>query len=314
MAISIREYKVAMETFGAKRLPDGEGSRYKFLVPRFEVSGYGFRHSGSYYIVQDVPGSIMRMAMAEFNEEYPGGKNFWYGEIHSVMGLLTVACMLENKYTRELVEELANETFKTLFDAEFIKEKSKSCCKTFIYPAMKENKAKLMDELLGLVDEFDRTVNPFADSDTTLREPRSYFDKVSIAVTQNQYSGTLNLDTNAIDLRYAVGGKGVDWSYSMTANNAVPKVGYTEINHYYENYGKRPAREILFVRYTESDDYDDLPGDIDLRIDLKSGIAWSTHAEETAKPLTQKILKNIIQHLKRMIKMAKCKITDNMIG
>ena len=28
------------------------------------------------------------MAMAEFGETYPGGDNFWFGEIHSVKGLL----------------------------------------------------------------------------------------------------------------------------------------------------------------------------------------------------------------------------------
>ncbi len=312
MGISIREYQVAMETFGAKRLSDVEGTRYSYLVPRFEISGAEFIHSGSYYIVNSVPDSIMSKAMAELNEEHPGGKNFWWGEIHSVIGLLTVACMLENKYSKELVEELANKTFMTLLDTKFIKEKSKSCCKTFGYSSINENKVKLMAELLELVDEFDRTVNPYADSNIKIKEPRTFFDKVSIAVTQRQYSGVFNLETNAIALRYAVGGKGVDWTYSMSANNDPPKGGYTEINHYYENYGKRPPREMLYVRYTETDEYEDLPSDINLRIDLKSGNAWNTYQEYMAKPLTQKTLKKIIRHIKSMIKKAKSEIIDNM--
>lgn len=312
MGISIREYQVAMETFGAKRLPDVEGTRYKYLVPHFEVSGAEFIHSGSYYIVNSVPDSIMSKAMVELNEEHPGGKNFWWGEIHSVMGLLTVACMLENKYTKELVEELTNKTFMALLDIEFIREQSKSCCKKFEYPPMSENKTKLMTELLELVDEFDRTVNPYADSDIKVKEPKTYFDKVSIAVSQRQYSGVLNLETNAIELRYSVGGTGVDWSYSMAANNEAPKAGYTIINHYYDTYNNR-NREMLYVRYTETGKYDDTPSHIDLRIDLESGNTWNNYEEKMAKPLTQKDLKNIIRHIKRMIKKAKSEIIDNMI-
>lgn len=312
MGISIREYQVAMETFGAKRLTDVEGTRYSYLVPRFVVSGAEFIHSGSYYIVNSVPDSIMSRAMAELNEEHPGGKNFWWGEIHSVMGLLTVACMLENKYTKDLVEELTNKTFMTLLDAEFIKEKSKSSCKTFEYPPMNENKAKLMTELLELLDEFDRIVNPFADSAIKIKEPRTYFDKVRIAVSQRQYSGVLNLETDAIELRYAVGGIGVDWSYSMAANNEAPKAGYTIINHYYDTYNKR-NREMLYVRYTETDKHEDLPSNIDLRIDLESGYTWNNYEEKMAKPLNQKTLKTIIRHIKRMINKAKNEIVDNIV-
>ena len=52
MGISIAEFRVAMETYGAKRLPDRAGSRTGTDVPCFAIGDVLFLHSGSYYIVQ----------------------------------------------------------------------------------------------------------------------------------------------------------------------------------------------------------------------------------------------------------------------
>lgn len=97
MGISIREFEVAMETYGATRMKDRYGSRFRILVPCFYVRGVEFYHSGSYYIVtgnQKVPDEIMNQAMAEFKETHPGKDNFWWGEIHTVRGILTLVAML----------------------------------------------------------------------------------------------------------------------------------------------------------------------------------------------------------------------------
>lgn len=109
MGISIREFQVAMETCEATRLTDRKGSRYNISVPCFEVRGVEFLHSGSYYIVlrgNKVPEEIMNQAMAELGEKHPGGTNFWWGEIHSIRGILTLAAMLECRYSKKLIDEL----------------------------------------------------------------------------------------------------------------------------------------------------------------------------------------------------------------
>lgn len=88
MGITIREFQVAMETYGAERLSNCSGSRYSVSVPCFNVAGTKFFHSGSYYIVhreKDVPEEIMNRAMAEFGEKHPGGDHFWWGETHSII-------------------------------------------------------------------------------------------------------------------------------------------------------------------------------------------------------------------------------------
>lgn len=115
--ITIREFQVAMETYGAERLSNCSGSRSGVSVPCFNVAGTKFFHSGSYYIVyreKDVPEEIIKLAMAEFGEKHPGGDNFWWSTVHSIKGMLTLAAMLEGKYSKEMVDELTNKTYKKL--------------------------------------------------------------------------------------------------------------------------------------------------------------------------------------------------------
>ena len=72
MGLSISEFRIAMETYGAKRLDDTRGTRYNVKVPCFSVGDVIFLHSGSYYIVnrgREISDEIMKRAMAEFNEE-----------------------------------------------------------------------------------------------------------------------------------------------------------------------------------------------------------------------------------------------------
>ena len=51
MSITIREFHVAMETYGAERLSDYHVSGNSVLVPCFNVAGTYFCHSGTDYIV-----------------------------------------------------------------------------------------------------------------------------------------------------------------------------------------------------------------------------------------------------------------------
>ncbi len=115
MGISINEFKTAMETYGATRLSDVKINNT--LVPRFFVGDVVLQHSGSDYVFQngrEIPTEIMSKAMVELGEKYPGGDNFWCGEIHSVKGLLTLVSMFENRYSKKLVESLTRKTYQKL--------------------------------------------------------------------------------------------------------------------------------------------------------------------------------------------------------
>ena len=156
MGISIAEFRVAMETYGAKRLPDQEGSRYNILVQCFTIGDVNFLHSGSYYIVRRgnrAPDEIMDKAMAEFGEKHPGGDNFWWGEIHSIKGILTLAAMIEGKYSKELINELANTTYKKLLECSLIQ--------TNVEFPFQSNQSPKMEELYKKLAEYSNIVNPF---------------------------------------------------------------------------------------------------------------------------------------------------------
>ena len=150
MSITIREFIVAMETYGARRLNDSLSPvRHDILVPCFDISGTYFLHSGLYYIMRrgnHVPEKVMERAMSEFSEKHPGGDNFWNEEIHTIKGLLTLVAMLEGKYSKSLVEEMTNRTYKKLLNCSLIKNN---------YPLpFHENHAGKMDILYKTLDEY----------------------------------------------------------------------------------------------------------------------------------------------------------------
>lgn len=313
MGISVKEYQVAMETFGAKRLPDGRGTRYyDYIVPVFQVADVVFRHSASYYVVNGASDTIINNAMAEFNEKHPGGKNFWYGEIHSVKGLLTVACMLENKYTKELVEELVNETYKNLLSSKRIR--NKRTVSKYEFPSMKEPTVALMEELRKLLDEFDNIVNPFCNRELTIREPGTYMNKINIGIAEEddaEYT-YLNLDAKTVETTYTLNKQPGTWSYvAESSEGHANDFKHTYIYHYRSKHFENED-EIVYLWHMESDKYEELPGNIRLKISLITGLAWNANEENKAKLATQNQIKSIIAYLKQMIVDIKRVIIDNI--
>lgn len=309
MGISIREFQVAMETYGAERLSNCSGSRYPISVPCFNVAGTNFLHSGSYYIVQRekrVPEEIMNRAMSEFGERHPGGKNFWWGETHSIKGILTLAAMLDGKYSRELVDELTNETYKKLLDCESIK-------KNVEFPFHKTPK---MEELFEVLAEYSNIVNPFGNSELQLKDPIQYLDTVEVALAMQKGSYTrVNLSTGSYQANFEDNEN--SWFYDSFAliqrnrNN-----GYINMGHYYlKGNDGRSVDEVVRLYYKAvRDSYGYHPDNLDFRISLKTGMAWKTGKEEQAELATDEQIKVMITHLKISIKKIKNKIVRNMIN
>lgn len=313
MGISFKEFETAMETFGAKRIFGQSGSRFDIPVPCFEVAGIYFLHSGSYYIVQrksKASAEIMNRAMAEFGEKYPGGDNFWYGEVHSIRGILTLAAMIEGIYSKEKVDELTNETYKKILRSSLIQGNAK-------FPFKKVAIRRKWKEFYKLVLEYDNIANPFCKKADLLKNPSEYLDKVDISLsfgTNNSVSVGLTakekLSTDFSD--YAKG-----WYYHTNGWNDIEKgeeSGYTSMGHYYSNgLDKQPIDEVVYLDYTTSGGYKERSGDVDLRISLMTGLAWKTYREEDAAPVTDEQLEIMNTHLKRSIEKIKRIIIDEMI-
>lgn len=314
--ITINEFTVAMETYGAHRLENRSGSRYPVSVPCFEVCGVAFMHSGSYYIVQrdrKVPDDIMNLAMAKFGATHPGdNKNYWWGEIHSIKGMIVLASLMEGKYTPELVNELTNKAYlKLLKEAENdIKNVEEIHFKLFNTPKMKE--------LYQVLSVYSKVVNPFCDSQLHFKDPIEYLNEVTLDVSgkiTSKNTAYVYLSSNTSNADYHKDIEG--WSYhSGVVLQRDRRNKYLCIGHYYNNgLDNRPVDEVVFVDYSDRAEsgYYDHPDDLDLRISLKTDLAWKTYHEDQAHPATDKELDVVISYLKDSIKRIKHRIVNKMI-
>lgn len=304
--ITIVEFRLAMETYGARRLANRQGTRFPIPVPNFNVSGVDFIHSGSYYIVQRgyvAPDEIMNQAMAELGEKYPGGKHFWYGEIHSVRGLLTLSAMLENRYSKELVDKLVNETYQKLLNDSFIKEVP-------VFPFHDTHSPK-METLFHLLAEYSNIVNPFADSKLSLMEPIQYLDTVDISISERP---RLVLGSTSVQTGFSIDSTG--WYYhSSLPLQKDRKNAFISMGHYYDNGNDgQPIDEVVFLSYNANlDKYPD-PNDINLRISLMTGLACKTYHEEQAALATDEQIETMIHYLRITIKKIKQRLIRKMVN
>lgn len=309
MGITIKEFQTAMETFGAKRLKDRKGARYLIDVPCFKVKDTVFLHSGSYYVVQrgkKASESIMDQAMKVLGEEHPGKNHFWYEEIHSIKGMLALALILEEKYSREKLYELTNKTYEKLLDSSAIKSKPEVFCI--------RNPSLVLLKLYRAVEEFDRFVNPFTNANLEFKEPKDYLNKVHVKIgvpdKENNLYITLHLISKKTEVRY--NNDPSIWSYSCYANT---KKAHIEMIHYYD---KKSDDEVVYLDMNmikEDGNWDfDNPNNIDLRISLKTGFAWKTHEKD--KPITSATDEQInlfISYLKFATNQIKSQILEKII-
>lgn len=318
MGISIQEFKVAMETFGAERLTDQRGSRYRILVPCFQIKGTQFFHSGSYYVVnrgENIPDDIMNRAMAEVGEKHPGGDNFWWGEVHSIKGMLTLVTMLRGDYSKELVDELTNKIYKKLLECSLIKSNVE-------FPFEFSNHSPKMQELRKLLEEYNNVVNPFGNLDFKIKEPIEYLDKIKVQLStdyeksSNAYAN-ITLNNSLFESSFSIDSKGwTYWSRILIETNN--KESFIAFCHYYENGSKNSyVDEVVYLDYSVQGNngyiFDTTNENIDLRISLKTGLAWQTYKESEAKLATDEQLDVMITHLKISIEYLKNEILSNII-
>lgn len=88
------------------------------------------------------------------------------------------------------------------------------------------------------------------------------------------------------------------------------------IGHYYNNGAdKHAVDEVVYVDFSDRAEsgYYNHSEDIDLRISLKTGLAWETYHEKLAAPATDEQLNIVISHLKTTIRSIKHKIINKMV-
>ena len=310
MGISTVEFRTAMEIYGAKRLNDQKGSRCG-IVPCFIVKGVVFLHSGSYYVIQkdsEVPARIMAQAMSVFGEKYPGGRNYWHGGIHTVQGLLTLTSMLEGKYSKELVDKLANKTYKRLLESSLIHTSAE-----FPYQ-INTPKMKLLHRKL---EEFCDAVNPFGNTEFVIKDPIQYIETVTPSITLSECDNPyVNVSLRNGSSRMWYEKDANSWSYDVSI--IVPKndINYNiNMCHSYSIGGEyRDSDELVTLDCFESTESFVHPDKIDLIISLKTGLAWKSNGKAFATPVSNEQIDTMIAYLDLCNKTIKTHILSYMIN
>lgn len=314
--ISINDFVVAMETYGATRVENTLGYEYT-SAPCFVVgNGVTLMHSGLYYAIQrnnKASKEIMDQAMAVFGEKYPGGNNFWWGNIISIPGLLTLASMLDGKYSKELVDQLTNEVYKKLLDNPEIKSNEK-----IVFTDTNSSKMKLLKELIS---EYDSVINPFGNPQLRFKDPIEYLDTITPVIISKPDSPSkktcINLFTKKIDIRLLKDNTGFAYQSTIFMQKDYGRKILT-INHYYNNEKKvhDPNDEVIMVDYygvNKKRIITSHPDDFSIRISLKTGLAWEDNDESLIAPVTDEELDFVISLLKLSVQKIKNKILNKMI-
>lgn len=311
MGITMEEFRVAMETYGARKIPFMEGTKHVLPVPCFNVSGVDFLHSGTFYVVQQghvCPTEIFNQAMAELGEKYPGERtHFWYGEIHSIRGLLTLSAMLDGKYTKELVNQLTAETYQKLFSSPTLRINPE-------FPFHDTHNPK-MKKLYAVLQEYNNMINPFGNSASDFKAPIHYLDKVNFSIACNSINHSVDFimqsDPVKTDFTYDSSGWCYDSKIFLQRNR---KKAFLHMGHFYRSKKSRfPIDEIVRLHYLADRDTWNSPDNIDFRISLKTGLAWKPYYEEEAILATDEEIETMITFLRISIKKMKNKIIHNMV-
>lgn len=298
MGITLYEFQTAMETYGAERIKDGSSQ----FANCFKVADISFYHSDSKYIVQGkMNEKFVNRAMSEL------GDDSWHEEINTVRGILTLAAIIEEKYAKELIEELLNNTYKRMLVHYLIRRNVDF-----------EIYSEKMRKLYKYVFEYCNMVNPFGNCEIDFKEPIQYLDTVNVNIGLKEgknYYRRLKLSSKLCQAVSENNKK--QWFYKSFIQ--IPKDkpnGYIKIRYYCPKVGSEYFFDnVVHLCYKSSTDSFNkrYPEDIDLRIGFKTETAWEPYKERYGKNVTDEQIDIMIKYLKITIDRLKEDIVCHMI-
>ena len=312
MGISMIEFQKAMEIAGVKRLPDTfDPLMPNFRVPCFEIgdtffiytnSDFGSSHGGIMQRGKEVPNEIMFQAMAEVGEKDLDSEHFCNGRILSIKGILTLATMLQNRYSKDIMNRLMNQTYKVLLDEIVFR---------YPYPGLvyyclpfDNNRT----ELCHMIMEFDKAVNPFFDQSLSFKEPSKYLDRVDISTAKGEgYFNIALKRKKSVEMCYSTDEHGRTYEgyfFTGTASNE-----YFKIVHYYHNGLLKNRREEGIYLVDRSKPSKEIDFHISLGI---VQLTWKQCQENKARVATDQDIELMMKYLKLAIKKIRKNILYHM--
>lgn len=297
MAISIYEFKTAMEELKAEYAGMTVGTRTQGPVPAYCVDGVIFLHSGSYYVVlrgRGVNPDAMNFAMEKLGEGYPGDKHFWYGEVHTVKGLITLVLFINNSYSDEQVNALMIKTYRRML---------KEARESYVDPALLSG-----GNLLPGFEKLRDTTKIFDDCAAFLMRE---YDDVTLEKLLNvsELSISVKDQFTYAEAKFLVGEQKVTVALKELAGK--PDFYYmldmdgVWVRHYYAVSNKRDYDEVLYIGTFPKDE----SKKIDLRVSFCSGLIWSTYAEDDAKKATKTDIDKMNKLLEQFTNQIKLQIS-----
>ena len=208
--------------------------------------------------------------------------------------------MLEGWYSKELINQLANETYQILFNCSSIQSNERNCLHS-----------PKMEELQKLLIEYDNIVNPFGNRNFKMKKPIEYFDKIKVSFSGYGKETHFQLENEDSSIKVDI--EPQEWFYKTTGWNNQEKgrdCGYTCMIHYFDYCQENKMfDEVIYLEHT----IENCIEDINLRISMKTGLAWKTYKEDEATLATDEQIEIMMTHLKFCIERAKKTIIDYMV-
>lgn len=304
MGIAIREFEIAMETLGAIKLPCKELSS-TLKVPCFKVENVVFVHSGTDFVI--LGGTVESVEIIQKARSKLGPKQkdiiHWNG-VHSIRGLFTIALMLQNKYSKQSIKQLINETYRKLLNCSILHNHSIQN-----YKGVQLEKAEI---LYNLLLKYDKIINPFYNQLST-KEPSSYLNTICMDFSFDDNllkkpNLTLTLSSQASTAEFIYSPDTLIY-YSEYLNDEAGEAftGYTSIEHSY--FTSNDYTDEIITITVFNPDYEN----ININVSLKTGLAWKTSEENSQKALTNSQLDFIISNLEKCISRIQKTITNQII-
>lgn len=300
MSITTRQFILAMETYGAKKMPDMRSPKTHLTVPSFKVGGFVFYHSGDdciFSIIQ-IKQEILLQAMRQCGESFPRS----YQGIYSIEVMLTLAAMIDNKYSKNFVDGMINEIYQKLLMEMDIHRKVE-----FPFPSTHLPK---MEELCELLPEYSQVVNPF-ESGIKLKEPVDYLNRIKLRLNDENHT-RLFLFTESVETLFLKDTSG--WMYhSKCSIQKNQKIGELVIEHNYNDGSDNefPLDETVLFSYKEDEKKS---AEYILEISLKTGLAWENYEKENALPVTEKQMEEMVDCVKTSIQQIRKNIINYILS
>lgn len=310
MGITFKEFLVAMETFGAKKIHklDVENG---ISLPAFLVNDVIFVHCGDYCKVLDSKNNHREKMLLNEN-------------IYSINSLIITLLNFEEKYDEKYLCTLINQTYNKLFKELKIKNKD----------VIHNDKNKFINltDLYKILLRFDDLVNPYGNDTLKLKEPSKYLDrlKIRLDIKDNNKSNNQNIRISLVNGNTKIGfvTNINGWYYYASTFNDLSigkDSGYIAISHYFNNGNDGlPIDEIVNLTYVPSKNdlseksyicYNyglDLYEEVNekLSISLGHGIFWNPDNIKDVRPVTDIQIDRMVCQLRKCI----CRVEEDILN